>query len=92
MMRGHIRKKTWTTKDGEERHLYEVIVYTGQRTGEGRPKLASWTAKTKKEAEALLAEKLGQAEAGGIVAPSRMKLEALFREHYLPHAKRTLRP
>lgn len=91
-MRGHIRKKTWTTKAGEERYCYEVIVYTGQRTATGRPKLASFAAKTEKEAERILRERLAQADAGGIVAPSRITLKALLEEHYLPHAKQTLRP
>lgn len=91
-MRGHIRKKTWKTKAGEERHLYEVIVYTGQRTDTGRPKLASKTAKTKKEAERILQDWLTDQDTGGIIAPTRMTLEDLLMEHYLPHAKRTLRP
>ncbi|MDQ7794170.1 MAG: tyrosine-type recombinase/integrase [bacterium] len=92
-MRGHIRKKEWTTKKGEERHSYEVIVYVGRNPTTGAPRLRSKTAKTKREAERLLRDWLNQLETGGITAPSRMRLEELLLTHYLEgFARRNLRP
>ena len=87
----HVRKRTWTTQDGEVRHNYQVLI-TYYDSG-GRRRQRSFTARTRREAERLARQWEEQIEAaGGKAPPGRLTVQALIEEHFLPHCRQNLRP
>jgi len=91
-MRGHIRKRFHTTKDGRQTvNWYVVVDLPRDETGKRRQK---WHGgfDTRKEAEAARAKIVHEVNLGTYVEPSSATLSQWVHEHWLPTIRTRVKP
>jgi integrase len=80
-------QRGWMRKRGSVWSACFVVYENGKRKQRSRGGF-----RTKKEAQAFLTETLGQLQHGDLVEPTRLTVADYLTEHWLPLAKRSIRP
>lgn len=83
-MRGFIYKRTHRRTDGKDSILYYAVIETTRPGTTKRTKDWGPSFRTRKAAEAALAERLGARHAGAFVSTNRLTLGAFLHDQWLP--------
>ena len=92
MMRGHIRKRSHTTKTGRQTINWYVVVDNGRDAAGKRRQKWHGGFRTRKDAEVARARIVGDLHAGTYVEPTRITLSEWVTERWLPNVETQVKP